>query len=569
VDIKRFSVFVMAAALAAYLLMGLSFIKSAAPTYDETVHLASGYSYLATGRYVMNIMDHPPLAEMVDALPLLFYRPNVFSGHPFFTGARQYQYGDLFLYFNSVDAEKLLNTARVFSFLLWSGLIVLFVRLFAARLAGGAAGAFAVAVFALMPAFISNNALITTDAAPAAFYFAAFCLGWIFMTPPARPETARGGKDRAAREEKHRYAFAALTGLASGLAMASKFSMFIVPPLILAFWAAHNFFERKLSPRVLLRYSAVYLAAAGLTVAVVYKFDIALYLTGLETTLRRLDQGRSSFAMGKYSINGVWWYFPLALAVKTPLAVLALALAGLLRVKADLKKEHAWLLLPPLIYFAVALTAKVQIGYRHILPVMPFLAVLAGLGADYVRRKRILIYLFSPLLLLWGWGLAGTGPYYLAYFNELAGGPAGGYKVLVDSNLDWGQDLKALGGWLARRGNPPVLLSYFGVARPEYYGIKYQPLGPLFSTGADICRMDRLLLAVSATNLQSTYYPDKKTFDWLKTRKPVFTAGYSIFVYDLGSDAEGLEKLAGLFDRYGQNSEADCLRARSSRAPRP
>ena len=170
---------------------------------------------------------------------------------------------------------------------------------------------------------------------------------------------------------------------------------------------------------------------------------------------------------------------------------------------------------------------------------------------------------------MWGWGLVKTGPYYLAYFNELAGGPDNGYKFLVDSDLDWGQDVKTLASWLKKRGNPPVVLSYFGVARPEYYGIKYLPLGmisnmELSGTGDDICRMDSLLLAVSATNLQSAHYPDKKTFDWLKDRKPDFKAGYSIFLYDLSSDKNAASKLADLFDRNGMNREADCVRERWS-----
>jgi len=548
-----------AAALAAYAVMGFVFIRSAAPTYDEPVHLASGYSYLATGRYAVNIMDHPPLAEMADALPLLAYGPSAFPDHPFFLSPRPFHYGDLFLYNNSVSPEKLLNSARVFSFLLWSVLLVFFIRLFAVRLGGGSAGAFSVAVFSLMPVFISNNALVTTDAAPAAFYLGAFCLGMIFMSPPER----RAGRP-AQQEGGRQYLLASLAGLLTGLAMVSKFSMFIIPPLMALLWLGHNYLEPKFSWGRLLRYIAAYLAAAAFTVVLVYKFDPALYLAGLQATLRRLDQGRSSFAWGHHSVNGVWWYFPLALAVKTPLAVLALAGAGLVSMRKNFRKEYLWLLLPPLIYFAASLNTKVQIGCRHILPVMPFLAVLAGLGAEYIRRKKFFLYLLSPLLLLWVWGLARTGPHYLAYFNELAGGPAGGYKFLTDSNLDWGQDIKTLAAWLEKRGNPPVVMSYFGVARPEYYGIRYLPAGTvsnveLSGTGEDLCRMDKLLFAVSATNLQSTYYPDKRTFDWLKARKPVFSAGHSIFVYDLAGDNEGLVKLAELFDRYGQNAEADCL----------
>lgn len=572
-----------AAALAAHLVMGLAFIRSAAPTYDEPVHLSSGYSYLVTGKYAMNIMDHPPLAEMADALPLLLYKPGVFAGHPYFMRASPYHYGDLFLYQNTVPAEKLLNTARLFSLILWSGLLAFFIWLFAFKTAGPEAGVFSVAVFSLMPVFISNNALITTDAAPAVFYFGSFCFGYIFSSLPVLTVAARGHKTVETPDNRRQYLYAALTGLVTGLAMASKFSMFIIPPLIIAFWIAHNLLGRfedqrslgrhwhSLAPKLrlprLLWYSAVYLGAALLTLALVYKFDMGLYLAGLGETLKRLDQGRSSFVWGYHSVNGVWWYFPLALAIKTPLAVLALALAGLAAVRSSSKKDHLWLILPPLIYFCVSMNARVQIGFRHILPVMPFLAVLAGLGAVYVREKKVLRYILWPLVFLWGLGLVKTGPHYLAYFNELSGGAANGYKFLVDSNLDWGQDVKALSSWLKKRGNPPVVFSYFGVARPEYYGMKYLPLGVISNvelpgTGEDVCRMDRLLLAVSATNLQGTYYPDKKTFDWLKARKPAFNAGYSIFLYDLASDKEGAVLLADLFDRNGLNREADCLRGK-------
>lgn len=552
------------AALAAHFIMGLAFIRAAAPTYDETVHLASGYSYLATGKYTLNVMDHPPLAEMADALPLLLYKPNIFSNHPYFTQGRLYHYGDLFLYQNAAPAGKLLNTARVFSLLLWSGLLAFFIRLFAFKAAGPGAGALSVAVFALMPVFISNNALITTDAAPAVFYFGTFCLGYIFSTLPPLSVAGRGHKIVKVLDNRRQYIYAALAGLVTGLAMASKFSMFIIPPLLIAFWIGHNLLEPRMRLSRLLWYSAVYLAAAVLTLALVYKFEIGLYLAGLGETIKRLDQGRSSFVWGRHSISGVFWYFPLALALKTPLAVLALSLAGLAALKRPFRKDCLWLVLPPLVYFAVALGAKVQIGFRHILPVMPFMAVLAGLGAVYAWRNKVLRLILAPLLVLWGWGLVRTGPYYLAYFNELAGGPANGYKFLVDSNLDWGQDIGTLSAWLNKNGGPPVVLSYFGVARPEYYGVKYLPLGTVSNvelpgTGEDVCRMDRLLLAVSATNLQSTYYPDKHTFDWLKSRKPEFTAGYSIFLYDLTADKEGAVKLAELFDRYGMNREADCV----------
>jgi len=153
-------------------------------------------------------------------------------------------------------------------------------------------------------------------------------------------------------------------------------------------------------------------------------------------------------------------------------------------------------------------------------------------------------------------------------FGVRLGNDAAGSRYLLDSNLDWGQGVKQLAEYLRTRGNPPVIFAYFGVARPEAYGVSYAPLGlvsnaELRGTGAQVCGMKETLLAVSATNLQGTYYPDKKTFDWLKARTPAYTAGYSIFVYDLTRDADGLRRLGELFDREGRNPEADCLYARA------
>ncbi len=558
------------AALVFHLFEGFAFIRSAAPTYDETVHLASGYSYLATGRYAMNIMDHPPFSEMLSALPLLALKPRAFTGHPYFADSMPYHYGDLFLYQNSAPAERLLNSVRVFTFLCWTLLLGGTVLFFARGLVSPAAGWLALAVFALMPVFISNDALITTDAAAAAFYFASFAAAWRFTAARPVQLQVKGGRKQDFLNPKELRLWAALSGLASGLALVSKFSMFIVPPLVAAFWIADNLRWPRLPLGRLLGYIALYFAAALLTVALVYRFDLGLYFDGLSETLRRLDKGRSSFAMGRHALEGVWWYFPAALALKTPLAVLAAAAAGVWLALRNFRKDYLWLLLPPAVFFAASLTDKVQIGYRHIMPVMPFLAVLGGLALARLLELRRGAWLAGGLLALTALSVARAHPFHLAYFNELAGGPAGGYKYFVDSNLDWGQDLKTLAGQLKGRGNPPVVLSYFGVARPESYGIAYFPLGvvsnvELEGTGADVCSMKGPLLAVSATNLQGTYYPDKKTFDWLKARKPVFSAGYSIFVYDLEGDREGLEKLAAILDREGLNREADCLYARAGK----
>jgi 4-amino-4-deoxy-L-arabinose transferase-like glycosyltransferase len=562
----RLHVILAALALAFHLFAGFAFIRSAAPTYDETVHLSSGYSYLETGRYLMNVMDHPPFSEMLSALPLLALAPKSFTGHPYFSNLMPYHYGDLFLYQNNSGPERLLNTARAFTFLVWTALLAWLIWFFASRLESVPAACLALAVFALMPVFISNNALITTDAAAAVFYFGSFALAWMFTAVASVEKDVKGGKKAQFLDGGKLRLWAVLAGAAAGLGMVSKFSLFIVPPMVAAFWIADNLRWPRLKLSRLLGYIALYFAACLLVVAVVYKFDVGLYFRGLSETLKRLDQGRSSFVMGRYTLEGVWWYFPAALAVKTPLLALAGAAAGLWLALRNFRKDYLWLILPPLVYFAASLNTKVQIGYRHIMPVMPFMAVLAGLALARLLEARKGAWLVSGLLALSAVSVARAAPHYLAYFNELAGGPAGGYKLFVDSNLDWGQGVKGVAGYLAGRGNPPVIFSYFGVARPESYGINYTPLGivsnvEMQGTGAQVCGMKEVLLAVSATNLQGTYYSDKATFAWLKARRPAFVAGYSIFVYDLTSDKAGLELLGGLFDRQGRNAEADCLYA--------
>jgi len=128
-------------------------------------------------------------------------------------------------------------------------------------------------------------------------------------------------------------------------------------------------------------------------------------------------------------------------------------------------------------------------------------------------------------------------PHHLAYFNELVGGPENGYKYLVDSNLDWGQDLKGLKAYLEANGIDQIKLSYFGTADPAYYGISYTCL-PSFGILRELkCPVEpdfenkSGVFVVSATNLQGVYLDNPHTFDWLKEREPEAVIGHSIFVY--------------------------------------
>jgi hypothetical protein len=498
--------------------LGSAVIRSSGPTFDEPVHLASGYTSLKQSVRLLNGMDHPPLAEMWAAVPLLALRPQTFFGHPLWISGRLYNYADHFLYKNNVDAGRMLAASRFFSLLTWGAVLAFVVTAWGGPWAG--------LLLALCPPLFSNAALVTTDAAPAALFILAF---WLIS--------------------KNRWVWA---GAAIGAAMAAKFSMVVLPVLAVALTAREKRWKE----------TALAAAAALGVLLLAYRGDLAAYWNGLTATLLRLGQGRGSFLLGEHHTGGVPQYFPLAVLVKTPLPFLAAAAFGAWRFR-----REKWLIAAPLAFFLLACFSKTQIGLRHVLPVYPFLAVLGGLGLSKLPRRAA-----------WGlsaWLAAGvlwSGPHYIGYFNELAGGPAGGVKWLADSNLDWGQGLPALAAELRKRGNPAVYLSYFGTDDPSYHGIRYHPVAwyPIVDRREGLAKPgEPLLFAVSATNLQTVYFADHGVFDWLKARTPLAVPGGSIFLYDV-NDPEGRAGLSRLLERDGQSGilAADEPRRESARLAR-
>lgn len=128
-------------------------------------------------------------------------------------------------------------------------------------------------------------------------------------------------------------------------------------------------------------------------------------------------------------------------------------------------------------------------------------------------------------------------PHYLAYFNELGGGPDKGYQYLVDSNLDWGQDLKGLSNYLKNNKIEKIYLSYFGSDTPQRYGINYDWLPSIYlknpTSGKRLYFPLKGWIAISATNIEGVYFQNKNIYAWLKDYKPVKKIGYSIFIYHI------------------------------------
>ena len=531
--------------LASFVALGVGFIRSAGPTYDEPVHLASGYSYLATGRYRLNIMDHPPLAEMWGAAPLLMWRPHLFTMNRDWTSGRLYHYADDFFYGNKVPGGRMLNAGRLFCLLSWTLLLGWALCWWAERLGGAPAACASVFALACTPMLISNLSLVTTDGASSVFFFLTF---WL-LSFESRPLPVW-----------------ACAGACAGLALASKFNMILIGPAAALALLLDWRMRPRPRPPFPLGGAAAAAGVCALALAAVYRFhELPLYFDGLAATLSRLNQGRSSFLHGRHSTAGFALYFPIALLIKTPLPILAAGLSTAALWLARPRREHLWVLVPMLGYFAAAMSAKVQIGARHLLPMIPFLALAAGCGLAALWRKVPWGKALAVLLGLWAAvSVLRVQPFHLAYFNELIGGPKNGWLWLVDSNLDWGQDIQELARELRGLGNPPIYLSYFGTADPSAYGIRYIPLAFTMNierAGDDVdpAKSGRALFAISATNLQGVYYADNTVFDWLKSRKPIKTPGHSIFLYDLSGDREGRKELASLLVMTGRPGAAKSL----------
>lgn len=261
------------------------------------------------------------------------------------------------------------------------------------------------------------------------------------------------------------------------------------------------------------------------------------YLYGF-AYLRTSSFYRSAYLNGEYSSKGFPDYFLWTTLFKTPLPTLvaiALALVAVLRRRGD----RAFLLVPPLIYVGVAVGSAIDIGHRHLLPALAFLIVACGAIAPKRRLLPICavvavasLFVFAP-----PWNPAPMFGHHLAYFNELAGGPRNGYEHLVDSNLDWGQDLPALERWLeANHVTEPVTLVYFGDADPRFRGIRHRNMGIFAYEPQDALPIETKYVAISVNEYVGVLEKATRSAWRERLRGAVLVgrAGYSILIYRLG-----------------------------------
>jgi 4-amino-4-deoxy-L-arabinose transferase-like glycosyltransferase len=429
--------------------------------------------------------------------------------------------------------------------------------------AGAQAGLIALALTAFHPSLLAHGHLATTDL-PAAL--AMVLASWALWAWCRRPSSSR----------------AAVVGLALGGAVATRLTGWLLVPaflLILAWrwrrnggagssaadsgsrsrvglllaivllppavvWAAYGFHRAPWPGASVLQDVSPRLGVAGRVVAGAHRARLLpeAYLEGARYQIEHTRQGHPAYLLGERSRTGWPQYFLVAFLVKnTPGFLLAVAVAGFgcwmrgsarFRIAADC-------VLPAAFLFAAVSLGRIQIGERYLLPVYPYLIVLvasclARLGEGLAGRLLVGLVLVLHL----GPALAAAGPGYLTYFNLLAGGPAGGERVLLDSNLDWGQDLPRLATWMRRHHVARVQLAYDGVDDPDRFGIEHEDLpGNHLHPGRPAAEPFHGVVAVSPNLLFGLSPPVRDTYESLRGRIPDDRAGvFHVYVLD-GRDA--------------------------------
>lgn len=539
--------------------MALSATRQESTTVDELAHLTAGQALWAKGDYRLQ-PENGLLPQFWEGLPaFLEGRRLPPPGHPGWTQPNVWSLGQAYFHELGNDLGAMLFDGRAMNEV-WSVATGLLIFLWARALFGAAGAWVSLGFFTFSPTFLANGALATSDMCMAFFMLASLGAYWRHLRHP----TAANGAGSAV---VFGLAFVAKFSAVLLLPMCALLALVRLTDGRPLAWNGRPAVRTRLGRAALLLGSAaVHAAAAWLIIWAFHRFRYepapnaslvndytrpwAEVLATIGSPFRQLvswarhirllpdaylygfafvvdlSHQRGAFLNGATSTTGWVQFFPYAFLVKTPLATLAAFAAALgigvarwLRAGRRALAADAYRLAPLLVLFAVywafSITSHLNIGQRHLLPTYPVVFIALGtLGWQAARRwSRGWVAAIGLLLAAQVVASVSVRPHYLAFFNRLAGGPAEGYRHLVDSSLDWGQDLPGLAAWLDAHGlnrpGAPVYLAYFGDGDPGYYGIQATPMVPLLRIPrhAPWYRLHGGVYCISATLLSQAYSP--------------------------------------------------------------
>ena len=586
-------------------------------TNDEPIHLTSGYSYWHLNDYRLQ-PENGNLPQRWVALPLLLLHPRLDPADEpvLWAHSGQWQISYDFFFHSGNSPDYLLFCARA-AMAFWSAATGLLVFCWARRWWGDLGGLISLSCYVVSPTLLAHGALATSDICAAFWLLAATGAWWRvsrqvtwdrlllscaatglafvakFSAASLLPVFALLVTWRVMAPEPLLIARGKAVGsrrLVSSRAGKLGVLLLLIGLHGLATWAIiWTFFGWRYSAfgPGLVRPFAFYLPTDLLlskhdlmsdAIAAAFKWKLLpeAYLHGF-AHMRYQGAVRKAFLFGQFSMDGWWWFFPYAFLIKSTLGEL---LATDLLILGALSR---WLKPPSLgarvaiwwhdlgsvaplaalgaVYWTLAVLSPLNIGHRHILPVYPALFILVG-ALVRPRAGRWLRVAAITALVISTVESFSVRPYYLAFFNSLAGGPAQGWQYLVDSSLDWGQNLPAVAAWVRAHRLPeePVYISYFGSDSPPYEGLSAQEFAPFYANGRRLKWVELRpgLYCISATQLQDVYNPMRG--EWTPGREAAYKMLLNKMRSELASGARGtnLTQIS-----RGPNQvlwELDCLR---------
>lgn len=510
---KRTDKVIVSLFLLLFFVVSVGVISYKSITNDELAHIPAGYSYWKTFSFRMNT-EHPPLMKLIAGFPLLFLNPRLPVESEYWKQSSEWNFGHIFMFQTGNNADLIVLMARI-PMIFVAMLLGFYIFKWASELYNTKAGYVALTLYIFNPLVLGHAGLVTTDVGVAAFIFISLYYFWRFCKEPSGTNLI-------------------LTGVFSGLAFAAKFTgIYIVPMFgLLAavnYWRSSKSIKELFSAgflKVLLNLALILIIGIAILILSYGVFEFPKYFVGLGHVLIHSGIGHKAYLLGVHSDKGFWYYFFLAFLFKEPIPLLIL-LAGSIILYRWLKKgnnQELFLLIPIAFYLFAFMVNKVNIGLRHILPVYPFLFVFIGKLSTWRFRYRSLFII--PLICWYVLIAAMLFPHYLSYFNEFAGGSENGWTVLIDSNVDWGQDLKGLKVWMNENNVSKVKMAYFGHDDRDYRKIGYEVLK---------CGPTEGILAVSVNRLVGFDREEHKCLAWLRDSglRPMANIGYSIYIYNV------------------------------------
>ncbi len=563
-------------------------------TFDEGDHIFAGYMMWHSGDYGLN-PEHPPLVKLVATLPLLhkdLWVPTL--QHRWFK-AEAYGDGRDFMERNDGPTHGLLFSMRLAAGVFAVGLSVM-VFLMGSELFGESAGLLALLLLVFEPNVLANSDLVTTDMGVACLLLATIYCFYLFARQPSVIRLL-------------------LTGLAAGLTLSAKHSGILLAPMLLGLALVEiACAERGRRKRMAGTLFGGIAAIGFLGVGVLWAFygfryaarpaglvmnptlsEYAAPLTGMNSwVIGHLANWRllpESYLMGLTDIHyaalqypifllghdyahGVWWYFPVALSIKTTLGLIGLlVVAGIALISRRLRqrRELAYLFVPGAIYLAAAIASGMNIGTRHVLFLYPLAALLAAAGLTALaQQNRRWMWIGGALVACHIVSVMAVFPAEMAYGNEAWGGTANTHKYLSDSSVDWAQQLPHVKQWVDAHPGEECWFAYsaYPVLRPQAYGIPCHPL-PTAHTGDEFLPVDvpatihgNLLL--SADDLEACDWPSDQLnvferFRWMPMAEQI---DHSVFVYRGDFDVHEAAALAAVQKAnilLGENRPAEAL----------